>query len=58
MIDFKRVVFFIDLIIQFFFVQKRLAVALKTKILFYDKNYFKKIIKNEIFFTQHKRVQH
>jgi hypothetical protein len=56
MIDFKRVMFFIDLSIQFFFVLKRLANALKTKILFYDKNYFKKIIKNEVFFTQQKRV--
>jgi hypothetical protein len=56
MIDFKRVMFFIDLSIQFFFILKRLANALKTKILFYDKNYFKKIIKNEVFFTQQKRV--
>ena len=52
MIDFKRVMFFIDLSIQFFFVQKRLAVALKTKILFYDKTRFKKIINTIFFFTQ------
>ena len=51
MIDFKRVMFFIDLMIQFFFVQKRLAVALKTKILFYDKAHFKKIINTIFFFT-------
>jgi len=52
MIDFKRVMFFIDLSKQFFFVQKRLTVALKTKILFYDKTHFKKIINTVFFFTQ------
>jgi len=52
MIDFKRVMFFIDLSKQFFFVQKRLTVALKTKILFYDKTHFKKIINTVFFFSQ------
>ena len=51
MIDFKRVMISMDLNIQFFFVQKRLAVALKTKILFYDKTRFKKIINTIFFFT-------